>query len=149
MNPLLYVIILSISPFFELRGAIPTGIAFGLDPAFVFVVSVAINILIIPLLFFILDQIFEEIKFIHKLADRIHKKSKKYIEKYGYIGLMLFVSVPLPGSGAYAGSIVAHLFEMERKKSMVAIAAGVLIAGTIITLASTGALAFAKIFILK
>ncbi|MFO7872208.1 MAG: small multi-drug export protein [Candidatus Undinarchaeales archaeon] len=149
MNPLLYVIILSISPFFELRGAIPTGIALGLDPAFVFVVSVAINILIIPILFFILDQIFDEITFIHKLADRIHNRAEKYVEKYGYIGLMLFVSVPLPGSGAYSGSIVAHLFEMERKKSMVAIAAGVLIAGTIITLASTGALAFAKIFILK
>jgi len=148
MNPILWVFIISFMPFIQLRVAIPTGIALGLPPLTTFLLATTSNIILIFILFPILDRIFEW-KIVKKYADRAHKKAGKYIEKYGYPGLTLFVAIPLPITGAYTGSLVAHFLEMDRKKSILAIAIGVTIAGIIVTLASTSFLWLAKLFILK
>lgn len=151
MNPLVWVIVLSLSPIFELRGAIPYGILHGLNPALVFTLSVALNILLIPVIFLVLSFLFEIIfkipilgKGLHKAMDRAHRKALPYLDKYGIIGLTLFVAVPLPVTGAYSGCLVAHLLEMDKKRAMPAIAIGVLIAGILVTLASTGVINFIK-----
>ncbi|MAF89237.1 MAG: small multi-drug export protein [Candidatus Pacebacteria bacterium] len=142
---LLYVVLLSAAPFLELRGAIPFGIAAGLDYFTVFLVATTANIIIIPVIYMLFNTFFKELyKFpyigsrFEKTVHKAHQKSEKYLDKYGYLGLTLFVSIPLPGSGAYTGSIVANFLEMDTQKAMLAIATGVFVAGVLVTLISIG-----------
>jgi uncharacterized membrane protein len=134
-NPWLYVIVITMLPWIELRGGIPAGVALGLNPLSVFIVAVFANCLVIYPSFVFLDWFFhmmEKIPWLDRKIKKIHQNAMPYVEKYGVIGLMLFVAVPLPGTGAYAGALVAHLMGMKNKKAFVAIALGVLIAGIIV-----------------
>jgi len=157
VEKLIIVAIITILPFIELRGSIPYGIfdtreivipfvgitieaGPALDPLVVFPVAVALNIAIIPALMKFLDWFFhiiERISIARYFIERTHKKAHPYIDKYGYIGLMLFVAVPLPGSGAYTGALAAHVFGMNNRKAMVYISLGVIIAGVVVTLGVT------------
>ena len=138
----LVVSILSISPISELRGAIPVGIGFGLDPLSVIAVSIIFNALVFFPAYFGLtmfhDTILYRSKFIEGQLARIHKK-RHLVDKYGYLGLCIFVLIPLPLTGAWTGSILAWLLGMEWKKSFVAIAVGVLGAGIIVSFLTLGA----------
>jgi len=145
MNAFLWMLVITVVPFIELRGAIPFGLAAGLDPVLVIVSCTAFNILLIPVLFAVLHVVFDGLtqipvfgKWFEKRLNKIHRKAGKYVDKYGPIGLALFVGVPLPGTGAYSGALAAYLFTMEKKKAMISIAIGVLIAGVLISLASLG-----------
>src|SRR3989338_1002902 len=148
LDNIIYLIIITIVPWIELRGGIPLGIlVYGMDPLLVFAVCVIANILLVIPAFIILHFVFEWLgtkKWAAKPLQKLHAKSKKYIDKYGFLGLMVFVAVPLQGTGAYAGSFVAHLFEIEKKRAFIAIALGVIIAGIIVTAASVGLLPFVK-----
>ncbi len=135
------LVLLTLIPWIELRGSIPYGISHGLDPFTTFFLCVAVNIAIIPLIFLFLKHIFpffEHWKISQHVLKRTRKKSKKYVKKYGYLGLTLFVAVPLPGSGVYSGSIATYVFDIPRKKALSAIATGTAIAGVIVTLGSIG-----------
>lgn len=128
-------------PTIELRGAIPVGIAQGISPLAVFALCTLVNILIIiPILSFIDHFLpwFNRFEFVRRTLEKVQDKSRKYVEKYGFLGLMVFVAIPLPGSGAYSGSLAAYLFNIPRKQAIPAIAAGVLIAGVVVALASFG-----------
>ena len=145
MNVFVWMLVITLLPTIELRGSIPFGIGVGLNPLLVIVSCIILNILLIPMLFAVLNVFFDGLinapkfgKWFEKRLNKIHKKAGKYVEKYGYVGLALFVAVPLPGSGAYSGSLAAFLLGMEKKKAMVAIAIGVLIAGILVSLASLG-----------
>jgi uncharacterized membrane protein len=145
MNPFLWMLVITVAPFIELRGSIPYGIGAGLSPALVFISCTTFNILLIPILFAFLNLFFDGLedvpvigKFIGKRMAKIDKKAGKYVDKYGPIGLALFVAVPLPGTGAYSGALAAYLLSMDKKKAMTAIAVGVLIAGILVSLASLG-----------
>jgi len=145
MNPILYTIIITALPAIELRGAIPVGIALGLSPAKAFALATTINILIIFPIFFAIDNLFEffrRYKFVDKIITRVQNKTQKYVEKYGVLGLMIFVAIPLPGSGAYSGCLAAYLLNINREQSYFAIVGGVIVAGVLVTLASVGVLAF-------
>lgn len=148
LDNVIYLIIITILPWIELRGSIPLGIlAYGMDPLLVFLICVIANILLIIPAFIILHFVFGWLstkKFAAKPLRKLHSKSKKYIDKYGFWGLMVFVAIPLPGTGAYAGSFVAHLFDIEKKRAFIAIALGVIIAGIIVTAASIGLLPLVK-----
>lgn len=148
LDNIIYLIIITILPWIELRGSIPLGIlAYGMDPLLVFAICVIANILLIIPAFIILHFVFEWLstkKFAARPLQKLHSKSKKYIDKYGFLGLIVFVAIPLPGTGAYAGSFVAHLFDIEKKRAFIAIALGVIIAGIIVTAASIGLLPFVK-----
>lgn len=140
MNPWIYIMVITAMPWIELRGGIPVGIGLGLNPLMVFVVSVMSNIAIIYPAFVFLDWFFglmEKSRFMKKFIDKTHEKAKPYIDKYGMVGLMLFVAVPLPGTGAYAGALAAHIFGMKNKKAFVSIALGVVIAGIVVILIAT------------
>lgn len=147
LNPLLLAPV-SVLPFIELRGGIPLGIAAGLDPVFVFIICVASNIVLIPILLMLLNFFFEDVLFkfprvgkkMEKTMDRVHKKTKPFVDKYGVIGLALFVAIPLPVTGAWTGCLAAYLLEMEKTKAIASIAIGVFIAGILVTLASVGVL---------
>jgi len=152
MNSYLWLALISMSPLVELRGAIPLGIALGLNPLTVFITCVLSNILVIPILFFILTFFFGHLsqvpilgKLLLKAMDRAHRKVGKYVDKYGPIGLALFVAIPLPVTGAWTGCLGAFLLKIDKKKAMPAIAVGVVIAGILVTLASLGVLTLFRI----
>lgn len=132
-------------PVLELRGAIPVGIGFGLSPAVAFVAAVCGNMLPIPVIILFTRRIFAwlrkkstwlEQKVIW-LESRAEKKAG-LIYKYELLGLMLFVAVPLPGTGAWTGALIAALLNIRLKAAFPVILAGVLIAGGIVTCISCG-----------
>ncbi len=141
---LLKIILLSLLPISELRGAIPYGIAFSkINPITVFLISVASNAMAVPVTYLFLNYAhkhFLKLRIYRSLfsryVDRAKQKSHKHLSRYGYIGLMIFVAIPMPATGAYTGTIVAWLFGLDRKKATVSIILGVLIAGAIVTAVS-------------
>lgn len=135
-----YVVGITMLPWIELRGGIPAGLVMGLNPPAVFVVAVLANCAVIYPSFVFLDWFFnvmKKIPWIDRTITKTHEKAKPYVEKYGVFGLMLFVAVPLPGTGAYAGALVAHLMGMKNTKAFASIALGVLIAGAAVLLVAT------------
>jgi len=143
MNSLAFSLLLSISPISELRGGIPYALAHGISKGKAFAACVAANIIIVLFLFIFLDTLhgfllrFKPYKktagFVLEKLGRRSKIVEKNINRYGYISLALFVAVPLPITGAWSATFIAWLLQLERAKSFAAIAAGVIIAGIIVT----------------
>lgn len=141
---ILAVIITSVLPIAELRGGIPLGIAVGLDPLFAIPLSIFANALVFFPVYFGLELFFDKLlfkwKFVNRILERSRNKGKPYIDKYGLIGLAVFVGVPLPLTGAWTGTILAWILGLNWKKSFLAVALGVIIAGVIVSLISLGVL---------
>ena len=141
------IIVIAMLPVFELRLSIPIAVfQFHFSVMKACVLSIIGNIIIIvPLLVFFrcLFHELENIGFIGKFFrwwfSSVSRRSK-VIEKWGFWGLVFFVSIPLPGTGAWSGAIAANLFNFQIKKAFAAITIGVLIAGVLVTLASIGAI---------
>ncbi len=133
------VIIVSAMPVSELRGAIPIGIMLGLTPLKVFVLAILGNLIpVLPLLYFLepVSEKLRKIAFFKKFFDWLFKRTRKksnIIEKYELIGLIVFVAIPLPMTGAWTGCIAASLLKLEKKLSFFAVGAGVAIAAVIVT----------------
>ena len=154
MNHLIWTIILSMLPISELRGGIPYAILNGINPITAFLVAVLANILIIPIIFFFLDNIHDfllKIKLYEKtfnfyISRKVEKVKRKY-ESLELVVLFLFVAIPFPGTGAYTGVLLSWFFKLDRKKSFAIIALGVITAGIITTvLTLTGISLFGWIF---
>ena len=154
MNIIFWTIILSILPISELRGGIPYAILNGISPLTAFIISVVANILIIPVIFLFLDYInwfFLKNKTYEKAFNYyINRKVQKVKTKYEHLELtvlFLFVAIPLPGTGAYTGTLLSWFFGLDRKKSFLIIALGVIVAGIITTILTiTGKTLFSLIF---
>jgi len=134
-----WVLLATISPISELRGGIPLGILqYGLDPLFTFFIAVIANALIFFPVFFALrlfyDKLLYRIPLFDKYLDNLRKRGKPKVEKYGFWGLILFVAIPLPITGAYTGTILAWLLGMDWRKAFPAIGLGVIVAGAIVLL---------------
>ncbi len=142
------IVFVSMLPFLELRASIPLGIlAFKFPPLQVFLVAVLANMLVVVpilLLFERVEKWLRKYRFWADLMDRVFEKTRKKagssVEKYEVLALILFVGIPLPGTGAWTGSLIAYLFGMDVKKSFLFISIGVLMAGTAVFLMSIGAL---------
>ena len=167
----LYVTVISAIPIIELRGAIPVGAALGLSWHANLAFSLIGNMLPVPLILLFITKIFdlmEKVKLFRPMIEWLRKKGNrnggrvlgKESEKYRelsttgrkmsvgvFIGLLTFVALPLPGTGAWSGALVAALFALPRKQSFLAIFLGVLICGIIMTLASYGVLEFLKVLL--
>lgn len=135
------------TPIGELRGAIPYALSQGIDPFKIFFIAVIFNTIIIIPTWFFLDYIHKymiKVKIYEKLFNyyikRIIKKIQAKNYKWKYIMLLMFVAIPLPGTGAYTGSLVAWLFDLDRKKSMATIYLAIIIAAIIVIFASLGAI---------
>lgn len=128
-------------PALELRGSIPLALALSdIHPLLVLLMCVALNLLVIPLTFKGLDL----------LAPPLTRRSKRiasifawflrrsYGRKWGVVGLAAFVSIPLPVTGAYTGTLMAYLLGMKRGHAALAIAVGIIVAGILVTLAWLG-----------
>ena len=139
------VFIVSLLPTLELRGGIIAGFLLGLDLMPSFLIAFIGNIIPIPFILLFIKFIFKVLKktrmkgIIEKLENKAISKSDK-IQKYAYWGLLLFVGIPLPGTGAWTGSLIAALLNMDIKKSFFIIVLGVIMAGIIISVFSYGLL---------
>ena len=145
---LLLTFLISMVPVIELRGAIPIGIASGADPWLVCALAIVGNLLPVPFILLFIRHIFAWMRRFDKLrsiVDALEKKANSKsdkVRKYEILGLFLFVAIPLPGTGAWTGSLVAALMDMKFGKAILSVALGVLTAGVIMTLISYGVLGF-------
>ena len=150
MSNILYVFFVSMLPILELRASIPIGYAFGFPIFSNIIISVIGNMLPIPFILIFINKILHlmshsKISFFNKTASFILKKADKNkdkITKYATWGLFLFVAIPLPGTGAWTGALVASLLDMKRSKALISIFAGVLAAATLVSLICYGFIDF-------
>ena len=131
-------------PILEIRGAIPVGIALGLDPWVAFAVGFVGNMLPIPILILLTRHVIEWLKkhnilvrFTDWLEDKGSKGAQK-VQRYSFWGLFILVAIPLPGTGAWTGALVASLLDMRLKRALPAIAMGVAVAGFIVLAVTYG-----------
>ena len=138
------VFIISMLPILELRGGILAAALLDMDPVVSYIVCVIANIIVIPIALYFLEFIFKvlrKIKFFDKIITKIENKclsKKEQLDKYGYLGLVLFVGIPIPGTGAWTGCFLASLLGMDKKKSFLAAMLGVLLASIIMMILSFG-----------
>jgi uncharacterized membrane protein len=133
-------------PVVELRGAIPYGVLAGLSVPEAFVLAVLGNLAPIPFLVVFTRKVFEWLRTKSEWLDRMVRrleakadKNKELVEKYEFFGLMILVAIPLPGTGAWTGALVAAMMNMRLKRAMPAIIVGVIVAGIIVTTLTYGA----------
>ena len=135
-------------PVIELRGALPIGVAAGLPVWMATVIAILGNMVPIPFILLLLRRIFAWLRklsrlgpLIDKLERRAHLKGKT-VKKYRLLGLILLVAIPLPGTGAWTGALVADVLDIRMKTALPTIFAGVCIAGVIVALVTTGVIHF-------
>lgn len=141
--------LLSLVPVLELRGAIPFGVAHGLEPWVAVALSVIGNLLPVPFIILFIRKIFSFLRrifpkldgLITRLEQRAEKKSDKVL-RWSFWGLFVLVAIPLPGTGAWTGALVAAMLDMRLKRAFPAIAMGVLAAGILVGLATQGVVSF-------
>lgn len=144
LGKLCLTFLISMLPVVELRGGIPFGIAAGLDPWVAFGACVVGNLLPVPFILLFIRRILAWMKKrpkLGKLAEKIESRAQRKsagVRQSELVGLCLFVAIPLPGTGAWTGALIAALMQMRLKRALPTIAVGVLIAGILITLAATG-----------
>lgn len=132
-------VLVSMVPVIELRGGIPWGVAHGLSHFTAFLAAVAGNLIPLPFIVVYIRRIFKwmrrHLSLFDRLLDRLeakaHLKGRK-VTKFKYLGLMIFVAIPLPGTGGWTGALIAAFLDMRLKKAMPSMLAGVLIAGVLI-----------------
>ncbi|EMR02460.1 COG2426 family protein [Cesiribacter andamanensis] len=134
LDELVYTFLLSISPFGEARSGIPYAIFNDVHILLAFAVGLTANILVFPLFSWIIDKFshkFWHIRFYRKGVVQLCRRAKRAVgvhnQKWGFWGLMVFVMVPLPGTGAYLGTIAAHVLKLDRKKAFISISTGLVI----------------------
>ncbi len=144
------VIVANTLPSLEQIGGIALGIALGLDPIYTLLISLLVNCLLFFPVFFGLKLFYKsflsKIRIFNKYIQRVRRIGKPYIDKYGIIGLTLFISLPTPLTGTYTASILSWFLDLDWKRSFIAIAIGSTIGGIIILLSSVGFLNILKLF---
>ena len=136
--------LVGMTPVLELRGAIPLGVAAGLPPLTACAAAILGNLVPVPFIMLLVRRIFRWLRRtaffgpkIDWLERRAHLKGR-LVRKYRLPGLLLLVAVPLPGTGAWTGALVATIFRIPIRKALPALLIGVLIAGAIVTAVSCG-----------
>ena len=142
---LVFTMLVSMIPVVELRGGIPFGVALGLNPWVSLTACIVGNMIPIPFIVVYIRRIFLWMRrrfprlghMVDKLEEKAHLKGKK-VTKYRYLGLYIFVAIPLPGTGAWTGALVAAFLNMPLRKALVSIFFGVITAGVIVTALTYG-----------
>ena len=143
---LMMTALVSMVPVLELRGAIPIGVAAGLEFWEALIAAIIGNLIPIPFIILFIRKIFEWLRKksegLNRLVERLERKAdakRGLIEKYEFLGLVIIVAIPLPGTGAWTGALVAAMMDMRIKRALPAIAIGVCIAGLIVAYVAFGA----------
>lgn len=146
MKDILLTFLVAMVPVVELRGAIPFGVVRGLNLWTAIIVSVLGNLVPVPFIILFIRRIFAWMRAhmpkLDGLVTRMEKKAEKNraaVEKYAFWGLAILVAIPLPGTGAWTGALVAAMMEMRLKRAFPAIVIGVVIAGVIVSVVTYGA----------
>ncbi|MEG0872736.1 MAG: small multi-drug export protein [Clostridia bacterium] len=138
------VAIISILPILELRGGLLAAGALNLSPFIAYPISIFFNLLPIPFILMFLTPIFnwmKETKLLKNMVDKLESKAEKHKDKFEkgeFIALIIFVGIPLPGTGAWTGALIASVLNMDKKKAFVAITIGVILASIIMMIISYG-----------
>lgn len=138
--------LVAMAPVLELRGAIPVGVANGLDVKVALIVAILGNLVPVPFIIIFIREIFLWMRtrserlngIVVKLENKAAEKSE-IVNKYEWWGLVILVAIPLPGTGAWTGALVAAMLNMRLKRAFPAIAIGVVIAGIIVSYLTYGA----------
>lgn len=141
LDPIYIMLAIAALPFGECRASIVYGAMVGINPFLVFFGSVAANALVVPVIFFFLDQAHFMNLAKKILGRRIAKKiekSKERFEVYEELALFGFVAVPMVGTGAWTGALIASILGLEKKKSFLVIAVGVITSATIVYFVTYG-----------
>lgn len=144
MNSIFFTFLISLTPILELGGAIPYALAHGIEPLWALVISVFENLLPTPFIILLIRKIFAFLKTYPRISDLILRLEKRahlkgrIIQRYRLYGLAILVAVPLPGTGAWTGALVAGLLDIQLRKALPAIFVGLVIAGVIILILSLG-----------
>lgn len=142
--------VIALMPVIEIRGAIPAGIAMGLHPAAAFVVGALGNLAPVPILILAVRHVLnfmDQHNILRPLTDFLFHKARSksdLISKYGFWGLWILVAIPLPGTGAWTGALVASLLDIRLSKSIPAILLGILSAGAIVMMVTYGVISAAS-----
>ena len=142
----LIVFIISMLPILELRGGLIAASLLKLPPLESYIIAIVGNVIPVPFILLLINKILRSMeksrfKLFNKIHSFLHKKimkNKDSIEKYGFWGLVIFVGIPLPGTGAWTGAIIAAFLEMDRKKAFLGILLGMLMASIIMMIISFG-----------
>lgn len=146
MKDILLTFLVAMVPVVELRGAIPFGVVRGLNIWTAIIASVLGNLVPVPFIILFIRKIFAWMRAhmpkLDGLVTRMEQKAEKNraaVEKYAFWGLAILVAIPLPGTGAWTGALVAAMMEMRLKRAFPAIVIGVVIAGVIVSIITYGA----------
>ena len=160
MKNIVYIFLISILPLIELRGAIPVGAALGVPYYTNYIAAVIGNMLPIPFILLFIPKILDSlgkfrlfapvVEWLRKKADKHSarilneggEKKRKFRLDGAFFGLLFFVMLPIPGTGAWSGALVAALFRLPKLRAFIAILLGVLLCGVIMSLASYGVVGF-------
>ena len=137
---ILFTFLISFSPFGEARAGIPYGELVGLPILLVFFIGLTANLLVFPVFYKVIELANKNLwkNPLYKrtaiyLSSRARTKTKTIIKKYGVWGLMVFVMIPLPVTGAYIGTIASYIFGISYRKSLIAISSGITISSIMVT----------------
>ena len=140
LGRMVFTMLVSMVPVVELRGGVPFGVALGLPPWAALIAGIIGNMIPIPFIVVYIRRIFQwmrrRIPRLGQLVDRLEKKAHlkgRKVTKYKYLGLFIFVAIPLPGTGGWTGALVAAFLNMPLRKALSSIFAGVVTAGLIMT----------------
>lgn len=146
INKELVIFIISLMPILELRGGLLAATLLDVEFIRAAIICILGNVLPIPFVLLFLKYVLDILskwkitkKFVNWLEKKVHDK-REQIDKYGYLGLILFVGIPLPGTGAWTGALLAVMLGLNRKKSFVCILLGLLMAAIIMSILSYGIL---------
>ena len=144
----IHVMILSMLPFTELRVAIPYGITKGLHPVVALAAAVLATWLVIIPMFLLLDlfydRFFSRFRVIRHFVEEVRARGAIYVERWGVLGVGIYVSLPLPGPGIYSGTVLAWLFGLPRHRAVAALAAGAFVSAVLVAAISTPIIALIR-----
>lgn len=149
VQSVLAVIIANLIPTTEQIGGITLGLTLGLDPLTVLITSLTVNCLLFFPIYFglklLYKKVFSRIKLFQRYLERTQKRGKPYIEKYGELGLTVFVALPSPLTGTYTASLLAWLMDLDWKRSFIAISIGSTIGALVIFFGYFGIVNFLRV----
>ena len=148
LPPQIVVLLISTLPFIELRGAIPVAIGlYHMSIYEAFAWAFLGNMLPVPFILLLFGKVEAWlrhwqwwVRFFDRLFERTRGRARGSVERYEELGIVAFVAIPLPFTGAWTGALIAYLFGLDYRKSVLTIALGVCIAGIIVTAATLGAI---------
>lgn len=140
-----FTILVSMIPVVELRGGIPFGVALGLPVWFAYLAAVIGNLIPVPFIIAYIRRIFQWMRrrlprfnrLVDTLEHKAHLKGAK-VSQFKYLGLAIFVAIPLPGTGAWTGALAAAFLDMPLRRAIPSVVAGVMVAGLLISAAAYG-----------